>query len=151
MTIEVYLNVDESIISFDYKKIVKTLEEAIENKFHDNKSCSLIIVNNEEIHKINREYRGIDRPTDVISFEEKDNDYELESDNDYLGDIFISIDKVYEQAKMYEHSVDREMAFLLCHGLLHIRGYDHMNEKDERIMFDLQDEILNKTIYKRDK
>lgn len=149
MIIEVYLNVDENIISFDYKKIVKTLEEAIENKFHDNKSCSLIIVNNEEIHKINREYRGIDRPTDVISFEEKDNSFDGEEDNEYLGDVFISIDKVYEQAKMYGHSVDREMAFLLCHGLLHIRGYDHMNEHDEKEMFALQDEILDSTKYKR--
>ena len=149
MTIEVYLNIEESLIKFDYKKIVKTLEEAIENRFKDNKCCSLIIVNNEEIHKINREYRGIDRPTDVISFEEKDNSIDGEEDNDYLGDIFISIDKVYEQAKLYGHSDEREMAFLLCHGLLHIRGYDHMNEEDEKEMFALQDEILNNTEYKR--
>ena len=149
MTIEVYLNIEESLIKFDYKKIVKTLEEAIENRFKDNKCCSLIIVNNEEIHNINREYRGIDRPTDVISFEEKDNSIDGESDNDYLGDIFISIDKVYEQAKLYGHSDEREMAFLLCHGLLHIRGYDHMNDEDEKEMFALQDEILNNTEYKR--
>jgi len=149
MEIEVYVNIDEQLIRFDYQTIVHTLAEAIENKFKDNKSCSLIIVDNEEIHKINKEYRHIDRPTDVISFEEKDNEVDGEEDNEYLGDIFISIDKVYEQALAYGHSSEREFAFLLCHGLLHIRGYDHMNENDEKIMFAMQDEILNTTIYKR--
>lgn len=128
-------------ISIDYKKIIKVLEDAFNKRFETSKDVSLILVDINEIHKINLEYRHIDRPTDVISFEE--------FEEDYLGEIFICVDKVYAQASEFGHSNEREFAFLLCHGLLHLHGYDHMNEKDEKIMFDLQDEILDGTIYKR--
>ena len=128
-------------ISIDYKKIIKVLEDAFNKRFKTSKDVSLILVDINEIHKINLEYRHIDRPTDVISFEE--------FEEDYLGEIFICVDKVYSQASEFGHSNEREFAFLLCHGLLHLHGYDHMNEKDEKIMFDLQDEILDGTIYKR--
>lgn len=99
---------------------------------------SLILVDASEIHRMNKEYRGLDRPTDVISFEEDD-----EEDDTYLGDIFICIDKVYEQALAYGHSKEREFAFLLVHGILHLSGYDHIQKEDEIIMFAKQDEILN--------
>ena len=128
-------------ITFDYQKIVNTIKMEIEKMFNTNKDATVILVDLDEIHKINLQYRKLDRPTDVISFEEKE--------EDYLGEIFICIDKVYEQAVSYEHSNEREFAFLLCHGLLHLHGYDHMNKQDEKIMFDLQDEILDKTIYRR--
>lgn len=105
-------------------------------------SFSVIIIDNERIHEINKEYRGIDRPTDVISFAlEEDEDYEVKER--LLGDIFISIDKVYEQAKEYNHSVKRELFFLVTHGFLHLLGYDHMKKEDEEIMFPLQEKILN--------
>lgn len=105
-------------------------------------SFSIIIVDNNKIHEINKEYRGIDRPTDVISFAlEEDEDYEVKER--LLGDIFISIDKVYEQAKEYNHSVKRELFFLVTHGFLHLLGYDHMKKEDEEIMFPLQEKILN--------
>lgn len=105
-------------------------------------SFSVIIVDNNKIHEINKEYRGIDRPTDVISFAlEEDEDYEVKER--LLGDIFISIDKVYEQAKEYNHSVKRELFFLVTHGFLHLLGYDHMKKEDEEIMFPLQEKILN--------
>ena len=102
---------------------------------------SIIIVDNDKIHEINKEYRGIDRPTDVISFalEEGEN---YERKDRMLGDIYISIDKVYEQAKEYGHSIKRELFFLATHGFLHLLGYDHMKKEDEEIMFPLQEKIL---------
>ncbi len=104
---------------------------------------SIIIVDNERIHEINKEYRGIDRPTDVISFALEDSEgVELENYR-ILGDIYISIDKVKEQAKEYGHSEKRELAFLTVHGFLHLLGYDHMEKEEEKIMFGKQEEILN--------
>lgn len=109
---------------------------------------SVSIVDNRYIHKINKKYRGIDRPTDVISFAF------LDSENNYdkilflpgpvvLGDIYISLDKAKEQALEYGHSLHRELSFLFIHGLLHLLGYDHMNKVDEEKMFKLQEEILS--------
>jgi len=111
-------------------------------------SFSVVIIDNERIHEINKEYRGIDRPTDVISFALEENE-EYEVKERLLGDIYISIDKVYEQAKEYNHSVKRELFFLVTHGFLHLLGYDHMNEKDEKEMFSLQEEILDSYGVKR--
>ncbi len=106
---------------------------------------SIILVDAEEIHQINRDYRNIDRPTDVISFALKDSDDEFFIDEVdlELGDIFINIEAVVNQAKEYGHSECREISFLCTHGILHLLGYDHMNEEDEKIMFGLQDVILN--------
>lgn len=101
------------------------------------------------IHKLNREHRNIDRPTDVISFafeDEVDGSYKINKDINIprvLGEIFISIDKAKEQSISYNHSFEREMSFLFVHGLLHLLGYDHMNKEDEEVMFKLQDEILD--------
>ena len=111
-------------------------------------SFSVIIIDNEKIHEINKQYRGIDRPTDVISFAlEEDENYEVKER--LLGDIYISIDKVYEQAKEYNHSVKRELFFLVTHGFLHLLGYDHMTPEDEKEMFSLQEEILDNYGVKR--
>lgn len=108
---------------------------------------SVTIVDNDYIHEINRTYRHKDLPTDVISFAFLDGN--PERDNLFhskkmvvLGEIYISYQKAEEQAKEYGHSLERELKFLFVHGLLHLLGYDHMNEKDEKIMFALQDEIL---------
>ncbi len=101
------------------------------------------------IHKLNREHRNIDRPTDVISFafeDEVEGSYKINKDINIprvLGEIFISIDKAKEQSISYNHSFEREMSFLFVHGLLHLLGYDHMNKEDEEVMFKLQDEILD--------
>ena len=108
---------------------------------------SVSFVDNEFIHKMNREYRGVDRPTDVISFAFLDGDDNREQllhgkGPVSLGDIYISIDKAKEQAKEYNHPLERELSFLFVHGLLHLLGYDHMTEEDEKVMFKLQDEIL---------
>ena len=108
---------------------------------------SVTFVDNEFIHKINREYRKIDRPTDVISFAFMDGDENKDKifhskQMVVLGEIYISFDKAREQAVAYGHSLDRELKFLFVHGLLHLLGYDHMTAEDEKIMFSLQEEIL---------
>lgn len=102
----------------------------------------IIFIDDDEMHIMNKEYRGIDRTTDVLSFALNDNKH-IESVINSLGDIFISIPKMKSQAIEYEHSEKRELSFLTLHGILHLLGYDHMNEKDEEIMFGLQKEILN--------
>ena len=142
--IEIFNNSSYNIELDDFKKyflsIMKDLqvEDALVN---------IIIVDNEEIKKINKEYRNIDNVTDVISFALED--VEFKTPFRILGDIYISYEKVKEQALKYEHSEKRELYFLSTHGLLHLLGYDHMNEKEEKIMFDLQKELLDKYDIKR--
>ncbi len=112
----------------------------------DNCEVSVTIVDNDEIHSINLKHRGIDRPTDVLSFPLIDFEKETLPDDGskiYLGDIIISIEKAKEQAKEYGHSLDREIGFLTAHSMLHLLGYDHMVEDEEKIMFKKQEEILN--------
>ena len=114
---------------------------------------SVSLIDNKFIHKLNKEYRHIDRPTDVISFAfldgEENKEKTLKSSGPVsLGDIYISVEKAEEQAKEYGHSIKRELSFLFVHGLLHLLGYDHMNEEDEKVMFALQDEILPKELEK---
>jgi probable rRNA maturation factor len=109
---------------------------------------SVTFVSNERIQEINREYRDKDQPTDVISFAlEEMGEGELEVFGAdiprVLGDIIISIPRTREQAEEYNHSFMRELGFLSVHGFLHLLGYDHMNEQDEKIMFDRQKEILD--------
>ena len=110
---------------------------------------SVSFVDNTFIHQLNRDYRKIDRPTDVISFAFLDGESDREAQLNgggivCLGDIYISIDKAKEQAEEYGHSLNRELSFLFVHGLLHLLGYDHMTLEDEKVMFALQDEILPK-------
>lgn len=121
---------------------------------------SVTLMDNEAIHQINKEYRGVDKPTDVISFAiEEDNPDEMEiiipEDADFkmpknIGDIMISMDKVKEQAEYLGHSEERELGFLVVHGFLHLNGYDHMRAADEKEMFGLQKEILDAYGLKRD-
>lgn len=120
------------------------MEEEIDRE----SEVSVTIVDNKKIQEINREYRGKDAPTDVISFaltEQGEDELEIIDDEDIpliLGDIIISVDKVEEQAKEYGHSFERELAFLTIHGFLHLLGYDHMTEEEEKEMFSKQEEIL---------
>ncbi|MFP4478881.1 MAG: rRNA maturation RNase YbeY [Candidatus Izemoplasmatales bacterium] len=103
---------------------------------------NIILTDNDTIHQLNHQFRGLDKATDVLSFE----NLEME---DEIGDVFISIDKTKSQAKTYGHSFERELAFLTLHGFLHCMGYDHLNEEDELEMFSLQDKIMEKTKYRR--
>ena len=104
---------------------------------------TIIFVTKEEIHELNKQYRGVDRVTDVISFALEDvNDVSL-SDIRVLGDIYICIDRMKEQAIEYNHSETRELSFLTVHGLLHLLGSDHQTKEDEEVMFNLQRKILS--------
>ncbi len=126
----------------EVKDIEFVLNKAIEIEKLDNIEFNVIIVDNEYIHKLNREYRHIDRPTDVITFALEDNE-EVKEEYRVLGDIYISLDKAKEQAIEYGHSFKREICFLAVHGFLHLLGYDHMELEDEKIMFGKQEVILN--------
>ncbi|WP_216830051.1 rRNA maturation RNase YbeY [Alkalihalobacterium elongatum] len=109
---------------------------------------SITFVDDERIKEINRDYRGKDTPTDVISFalneagEEEVQIIDPEGPN-VLGDIIISIPRTIEQAQSYEHSFERELGFLLVHGFLHLLGYNHLTDEEEKTMFSRQEEILN--------
>lgn len=144
-------------IDFVYEDENQLCEESYESQFieiiettlnhlhiDDDIELSCVLVDDEKIHEINREYRKIDRSTDVISFALEDSDqFYVEGMPRNIGDIFISIDHASAQAKEYGHSLKREMCFLFTHGLLHLLGYDHMKEEDEKEMFTLQKDILN--------
>lgn len=126
----------------DFIKIIETTLNLLE--IEDDVELSCVLVDDERIHEINREYRNIDRSTDVISFALEDSeDFFIEGMPRSLGDIFISVDHVYSQSQEYQHSIKREICFLFTHGLLHLLGYDHMNEEDEKEMFSKQREILS--------
>lgn len=122
---------------------------AKQEDIEEDAELSLTFVTNAEIQEINRDYRGKDMPTDVISFaleetgegevEIKGADVELPR---VLGDIIISVERTSEQATEYGHTFERELGFLAVHGFLHLLGYDHMNEADERRMFSRQEEVL---------
>ncbi|MDK8180986.1 rRNA maturation RNase YbeY [Paenibacillus sp. UMB4589-SE434] len=118
---------------------------------------ALTFVDDERIHELNRDYRGIDRPTDVLSFalnestdEELDILYEVEDESelltigDMLGDIIISTERAQAQAEEYGHSLEREIGFLFVHGFLHLLGYDHQDDESERVMMDKQEAVLAK-------
>lgn len=129
--------------------LIKGLIELASKKesVSDNAELSITFVNNNEIQEINRDYRNIDRPTDVISFAlEETTDGEVEIIGEdlpvILGDIIISVEKAKEQAEDYNHSFERELGFLAVHGFLHLLGYDHQTNEDEKIMFQKQEEIL---------
>lgn len=128
--------------------VEKLLQHAakVEN-IEEGSEVSITFVTNEAIHEINREYRDKDQPTDVISFAlEEMGEGEIKIIGEdiprVLGDIIISTDRTREQAEEYGHSFERELGFLAVHGFLHLLGYDHMTEEDEKEMFGKQDEIL---------
>ena len=139
--VAIYNKTDEE---FPYEEIIeKVVNKAFEVEGVKKASCSIIIVDNTFIHKLNKEYRGIDRVTDVISFAlEDDKSMVIPDDIRLLGDIYICLDKAKEQAKEYGHSLERELCFLAVHGVYHLSGYDHETEEDAKIMFKKQEEVL---------
>ena len=129
------------------KMIQKLVKEVLKEEKVRNAECNIIFVDNEKIHEINREYRHIDRVTDVISFaleDEIENEPSAQYEMRVLGDIYISVDRAKEQALEYGHSFLREICFLAIHGMLHLLGYDHQTTEDEKIMFQKQEEVLDK-------
>lgn len=128
-------------------ELIKKVAAAVLVQEHikDDAEISFTLTDNATIHSLNLKHRGIDRPTDVLSFPLIDFDYEnIESIQGtlYLGDIIISIDKAKEQALEYGHSLERELAFLTAHSMLHLLGYDHMVPQEEKVMFAKQEAVL---------
>ena len=140
MSIGIFNKTEEKIDKSFVRKVVKHTLKKMEA---EKSEVNIIFVGLEEIHEINKTYRNVDRPTDVISFALEDTEDVTVYEERVRGDIYICLDKVHEQAKEYGHTEIREMAFLIVHGLLHLLGYDHMIKEEEKIMFGLQEEILN--------
>lgn len=159
MDLEIYDKTNNGVSDKDTSLVQDVLEYA--GKYLDlkeNTEMSVTFVNNDKIKDINKEYRGVDRATDVISFaiEDGDDDFPLIMDDEManeipenIGDIFVSIDKVAEQAEFLNHSYERELGFLVVHGFLHLNGYDHMDPEDEAVMFPLQRKIMDSYGLKR--
>ena len=134
------LNVSEELI----EKIKDIIIECLDYEgYDDDYEVSLSFVDNKEIHELNKQFRGIDRPTDVLSFPMLSDDFDIELEEESLGDIVISLEKAFEQSKEYNHSFEREVCFLVCHSTFHLLGYDHQAKKEEEIMIGLQNQILN--------
>lgn len=127
-------------------RIIEVLEETARvHEVDDLAEVSLMFTDDETIHEMNREYRGIDRPTDVLSFAlEEGEEEEIYGgpEENLLGDIIISVETATRQAEEYGHSVEREMAFLALHGMLHLLGYDHMEEEERKEMRAQEEAIL---------
>ena len=130
----------------DLKKEIRTIKRilkyGVKKESLKNVEFNVIFVDDEKIHEINRDYRNIDRVTDVITFALEDN-LDVVLEKRILGDIYISVDKAKVQAVEYGHSFLRELCFLAVHGFYHLLGYDHMNKEDEKIMFEKQEMLLD--------
>ena len=139
--IEIFNEIGQDIKELE--TVEKVLYSAMEKEKLENTSFNLIIVDNPYIHKLNKEYRNIDRETDVITFALEDEDSIIIPDSErILGDIYISIDRAKSQAEEFGHSFLRELSFLAVHGFYHLLGYDHQTKEEEEIMFGKQEEVL---------
>lgn len=140
-----YLDIDEND---SYKEIIKkVLKKCFEIEKLENKNLyvNVVLTNAKNIKSINKEHRGIDKETDVLSFPmfEKDEIANLDNTNeDILGDMVISIERVEEQAKEYGHSFERELAYMVVHSFYHLLGYDHMIEEDKKEMREKEENVL---------
>ena len=142
----IFIENDQDAVKFkgSYKRLIKKaiVTALAYEKFDRSAEVSVTIVDNEAIHAINNEHRGIDRPTDVLSFPMFDEDFD-DGEDAVLGDIVLSLEKAVEQAAAYGHSLKREIAFLTVHSVLHLLGYDHEEGKaEESEMFARQEAIL---------
>ena len=147
--------IDETeVVKEEYQKLVEDVISFASDYLHypENRECCISFVSSERIREINRDFRNIDKVTDVISFALDDEDEDMDpiknfmaSDENFvtsIGDIIISVNRAKEQAEEYGHSLERELGFLALHGFLHLNGYDHQTEEEEKEMTDLQTEIL---------
>lgn len=157
MTIQIDYETEQEL-GIDYAALANQVAE----KVLDMEGCpydaqiNLVITDNEEIKKVNTEFRNIQAPTDVLSFpmipfespadfavaQEDESYFDLDTDELLLGDIMISVEKVFAQAEEYGHSVRREFGFLVAHSMLHLLGYDHMTEEEASVMEQKQEKAL---------
>jgi len=132
-------------------ELTKQIEEVVleclrYEEYDEDYEVSLSFVDNEEIHRLNKEYRSVDRPTDVLSFPLLDDefDFDIDFEEKALGDIVISLEKALEQSEEYKHSFEREVCFLVCHSMFHLMGYDHDNEENTKEMRKKEEDVLDK-------
>lgn len=144
---EIINNTEEQIKELEQVKDL--VEFALKYQNINNAIFNIIIVNDKEIHEINKIYRNKDSVTDVISFALEDDESFIQTDFRVLGDIYVCLNKAKKQAEEYGHSFLREISFLTIHGLLHLLGYDHMTKEEEEVMFNLEEMILNEYGIKR--
>lgn len=138
-----YEIINEFKEDFKYDYLPKVIDKCLEMENVKKAVFTIIFIDDEYMHELNKTYRGIDRSTDVLSFAYEDNE-SVEMEYRMLGEIFVSIPKMREQAKAYGHSETRELSFLVVHGILHLLGYDHtLGEKEEKEMFRRQELVLN--------
>lgn len=135
------IKVSEDLLEKIHDIIVESLHY---EGYDDNYEVSLSFVDNEEIHELNRQYRGVDRATDVLSFPLLTDDFDVEIEEESLGDIVISLERALEQSEEYNHSFEREVCFLVCHSMFHLLGYDHDTEENTKDMRKREEGVLNK-------
>ncbi|WP_053957563.1 rRNA maturation RNase YbeY [Inediibacterium massiliense] len=144
---EVIIDNRQEKIKYDLKiekLIVDAVSLSLEKENVDKEvEVSVSFVDNEEIHKLNKEYREVDRPTDVLSFPQYENMKDIEKFSS-LGDIVISLERAKEQSEEYEHSFEREVLFLTVHSMFHLFGYDHDTEENTKKMRQKEEEVLSK-------
>ena len=141
---------EESILQEKRELLANLLNQAINEAIRlsdgpEEAEVSLLLVDNQRIHALNLEYRGVDRPTDVLSFalqEEVEEEPEIEEEDEMLGDIVISVERAREQAEEYGHSFEREIVYLAVHGTLHLLGFDHEEENDKQMMRSKEEEVM---------
>ena len=128
----------------NYSKFIPLIFEKLFNLVDDHRrgfGATIVLIDDAEMHTMNKMYRSIDKSTDVLTF--------LSDEEDYLGDIFINVDRLVQQASDYNHSLKREFCFLVAHGALHLLGYDHQTREEELIMFSIQEEVLKEIAPRR--
>jgi len=150
---EIYIDnrKNDFVVSIELKKLLyDVIKESLNVEgLDDNYEISISFVENKEIKELNKNYRGIDKETDVLSFPMED---EFDSITPMLGDMIISIDKAIEQAIEYGHSTDREIAYLTAHSMFHLLGYDHMETEDKTEMRNMEKQVMkNLKLFKDDK
>lgn len=141
---------EESVLLDHREPLAGLLNRAIEEAIRlsggpEEAEVSLMLVDDQRIHELNREYRGVDRPTDVLSFalqEETEEEPDSEFEDEMLGDIVISAQRAREQAEEFGHSFEREIVYLAVHGTLHLLGYDHEEEQDKQEMRSKEEEVM---------
>ena len=151
---EIYIDnrQDKIKLEYDIERIIENVVKEVLNLEEESLDCevSVSFVDNTEIRELNREYRSMDKETDVLSFPMED-DFFLEGPT-LLGDIIISLEKALEQSEDFGHSLDREIAYLTVHSMLHLLGYDHMEEDEKAIMRTKEKEIMKRLgIFKENK
>jgi len=141
------VKISDELMALIRQGIVATLES---EEIYEDVEVSLLLIDNKEIKHLNNEYRNVNEATDVLSFPMYDNLEEaLDEDYLYLGDIVISGERAVEQAGDYGHSVEREVGYLTVHSVLHLLGYDHVDEDEKKIMREKEEAILERINLKR--